>query len=87
MDVVSSLITWGTICCGHRHVRVSLFVANLFLRHQRVFKPSLYTNARMRWGGGGGQPRERSGLPNEEGYATADTVSDQPSLVSLSDPC
>ena len=28
----------------------------------------------------GGQPREHSWLPNEEGYATADTGSDQPSV-------
>ena len=28
----------------------------------------------------GGQPREHSWLPNEEGYATADIGSDQPSV-------
>ena len=35
----------------------------------------------------GGQPREHSWLPNEEGYATADTGSDQPSVPASVSAC
>ena len=47
---------------------------------ERVFQQSLRTSVET----AGGQPREHSWFPKEEGHATADTGSDQPRVPAKS---